>query len=148
MSNIYIEMENDFFISFGIPKHGWLPVTFRYKDFSLDFDASDVLNDPIEEVFLLTISNQPSERRTVTWWLEPVAYIFNFEINMQTITLNIIEKDDLHKDSSNEKTLITISGNKHEIINHFRAALKEFAKQKFEEEHWSFSLSKEKINML
>lgn len=72
--------ENDFFISFGVPKHGWLPVTFRHKGFILDFDASDALNNPIEELFNLTISPQANEKRTVTWWLEPAAYLFNFKI--------------------------------------------------------------------
>ncbi|MBX2925094.1 MAG: hypothetical protein KF746_23030 [Chitinophagaceae bacterium] len=141
-------MDDEIFISFGIPKHGWLPVIFRHKDFSLDFDASDVLNDPIEELFNATILLEANETKTVTWWLEPVAYLFNFENKEQSLTLTIIEKEGLHKESSNEKRLTVINGDKNKLLNRFRDALREFARQKYEEQDWPYYLGRNKIEKL
>jgi len=69
-------MDNSISFTFGTPKHGWLPVDFHYKDFHLEFAASDVLNNPIEELFNLVTRIKDSEAMRVTWWLEPGGILF------------------------------------------------------------------------
>ncbi|MGN7783866.1 hypothetical protein ACTJIJ_05045 [Niabella sp. 22666] len=93
-------MNDIIYINLGIPRHGWLPVTFRYQDFQLDFDASDVLNNPVEELYYAAFRLGNNDSRLVVWWLEPAAYLFEFEDRAGAITLKIFEKKDWHREAS------------------------------------------------
>lgn len=137
-----------FSIVLGNPKHGWLPVDFHYNDFHLEFTASDVLNDPIEELFKVLTKLGDNEIRRITWWLEPVAYFFDFERKGQIITLTIIETDDLHNESCEEKKLMQITGDENEIFRPFRSVLNQFSSQTYDENHWPYKLDKMKIEDL
>ena len=122
------KMDNSISIVLGTPEHGWLPVDFLHKDFHLDFEASDVLNDPTVELYNVVTSLQHNEVKRTTWWLEPGAYFFDFERKGQIITLTIIETDDLHDETAENKQLITIIGEEKEIIEPFRIVLRQFTK--------------------
>ncbi len=76
-------MTNLILVTFGTPEHDWLPVDFHYNDFSLDFDASAVLNDPIEELY--NLSANPTKKHIGLFLLTKIkSKISNF--------LNQIEK--------------------------------------------------------
>lgn len=141
-------MDKLFSIVLGKPKHGWLPVDFHYKDFLLEFAASDVLNDPTEELYNVVTSLQDHKVKRTTWWLEPGAYFFDFKRKGQIITLTIIETDDLHNETSENKQIITITGGEKEILEPFRFALKQFSSQTYEENHWPYNLGKNKTSTL
>ena len=142
------KMDNLISIVLGTPKHGWLPVDFHYKDFHLDFAASDVLNDPTEELFNAVTELQDNEVKRTTWWLEPASYFFDFERKGQSIVLTIIETDDLNDESAANRQLIKITGDNNEIFVPFRNALKQFSSQTYEENHWPYNLDKNKIKDL
>ncbi len=137
-----------FSIVLGNPEHGWLPVDFHYNDFHLEFAASDVLNDPTEELFKAITKLGDNETRRITWWLEPGAYFFDFERKGQIITLTIIETSDLHNESCEEKKLMRIKGDEKEILRPFHSVLKQFYSQTYEENHWPYKLDKDKMNSL
>ncbi len=141
-------MRNLISVTFGTPEHGWLPVDFHYNDFRLDFDASDVLNNPIEELYNVITKLQNNEQRRVTWWLEPVAYFFDFEKNVEKYTLTIIDTDDLHNENAEKVVLATIEGNREKIIEPFRIALKQFLTHPYEEIYWPYTLDKSKVENL
>lgn len=147
------KMDKLFSIILGTPKHGWLPVDFHYNDFHyndfhLDFAASDVLNDPIEELYNVVTKLQNNEVKRITWWLEPGAYFFDFEKKGQVVTLTIIETDDLHSETAENKHLIAIAGDEKEIIEPFRIVLRQFSSQTYEENHWPYNLAKNKVKNL
>src|SRR5688500_20375043 len=105
-------MNHSISIKLGTPEHGWLPVNFNYQDFHIDFAASDVLNDPIEELYNAITKLQDNYSRQIIWWLEPGAYYFDLEKKGQEITLKISFTDDLHKigrASCRERTKMTDS---------------------------------------
>ena len=141
-------MDNSISIVFRAPKHGWLPVDFHYKDFHLDFAASDVLNDPTEELYSAVTKLQDNEIKRITWWLEPGAYFFDFERKCQVITLTIIETDDLHDESAARTELIKITGDDTEIIEPFRIVLRHFTSHTYEVNHWPYNLDKNKTKDL
>lgn len=132
----------------GTPEHGWLPAELYYGDFYLPIDASDVLNDPAEELFHMVTKIQDKEQRRITWWLEPAAYFFDVEKSGEDITLRILETIDLDLESAEEHQLICIRGNAKEILNPFRSALKKFYTTDYEEKHWPYRLDKNKIGIL
>ncbi len=126
-------------MAFGKPEYGWLPVTFSYGDFSLSFDASDVLNNPIEELYLATGNLHDYAPSVATWWLEPAAYLFTFERNEDTVVLKIIEKADLNEMAPKEKLLFTVEGNVRQILAPFRAALDQFSGTTHDPQHWPYA---------
>jgi len=141
-------MDSSISITLGTPEHGWLPVDFHYKDFHLNFDASDVLNDPIEELFNVVTKLQDNEHRQVTWWLEPAAYLFEIERTGQIFILTIKEAKHLHNESAAKRLLLTITGDNRQIIEPFRVALRTFSSQTYEENHWPYKLDKNKVQGL
>ena len=141
-------MDNSISIILGTPEHGWLPVDFCYEDFHLVFAASDIFNDPIEELYNVVTKLQDDELKRITWWLEPAAYFFDFERKGQSIVLTIIESDDLHHESADKTQLIRITGAEKGIFEPFRNALRQFSSQTYEENHWPNTLDKNKIKNL
>lgn len=141
-------MTDTILVTFGTPEHGWLPVDFHYNDFNLEFEASFVLNDPIEELYNVVTELQNNEQKRVTWWLEPAAYFFDFEQKNDTCTLTIIDTDDLHNENDEKVVLNKLTGDGQKIIDPFRFALKQFASQSYEEKHWPYFLDKTKIENL
>ncbi|TJZ51827.1 hypothetical protein FAZ15_19970 [Sphingobacterium olei] len=141
-------MDNSVLIALGIPEHGWLPVEIHHRDFHLEFAASDVLNDPIEELYNTVTNLQDNELRRTTWWLEPAAYFFDFERAGQSIVLTIIETQDLHGGSANNTLLLTIKGTDKEILEPFRIVLRQFCSQSYEENHWPYKLNENKLKSL
>jgi hypothetical protein len=108
----------------------------RSNYFHLNFDASNALNDPIEELTIVTTQLKDDETKRITWWLEAPAYYFDFAKKGQNFTLTIYETDDLHNDLIEPKLLFSISGNEKEIIEPFSIALKNFSSLKYEKFHW------------
>jgi len=129
-------MNNKISISLGTPEHGWLPVVFRYKDFQIDFDASNVLNDPIEELMDVTMKLQDNEVKRITWWLEAPAYFFDITKNKNNFRLSISYSDDLFDKVTEPQLLHTIKGSEDEIIEPLRLALKHFEMLTYEKRHW------------
>lgn len=132
----------------GTPEHGWLPAELYYGNFYLPIDASDVLNDPAEELLHVVTQLQDKEQRRVTWWLEPAAYFFDFTKNGEEISLDILHTDDLNQESAEKKQLIRIKGTAGKILRPFHDALKQFYSVIYEEKHWPYRLDKNKIAIL
>lgn len=63
-------------IEFGSWSRGWLSVSMSIGGFDADFPASEVLNDPIEELLdmaIFAVTGRSGLRR-VCFWLEPKGY--------------------------------------------------------------------------
>ncbi|MFP9097710.1 hypothetical protein ACLI09_01540 [Flavobacterium sp. RHBU_24] len=131
-------MNGSISITFGAPEHGWLPVRFCYKDFSLDFEASDALNDPIEELYHAITKLQDNEIRRATWWLEPAAYLFDVEKTESEIHLTIAKTENIHNVDTAQIVLHTITGNEPQIIEPLKLAVQQFCSQAYDEIHWPY----------
>lgn len=64
----------DFDISIDKPEHGWLPVRITMRGESFGFAASDVLNNPVQEMVDGVATLERGEPLKITWWLEPAVY--------------------------------------------------------------------------
>jgi hypothetical protein len=141
-------MDSTISVEFGKTQHGWLPVTFRYKDLHLNFAASYVLNDPLEDLYDTVISLNKNNFNRTKWWLEPEAYFFDFKRTKQIVTLTIIHTNDLFAEADEQKKLLVITGNENEIVEPFRVALRKFISQPHEEKHWPHKMQSNKIREL
>jgi hypothetical protein len=133
-------MNSPISITFGKPIHGWLSVDFHYKDVRLSFDASDGINNPIKELYNAIANLQDNEKGTVTWWLEPGAYFFDFEKKRENTVLTILETEDLHALEVERKSILTISSPNKQVTEPFYVALMELCSQKYQQEDWSYNL--------
>jgi hypothetical protein len=76
-------------IEFGQPEHGWLPVSLRHGDFELEFEASDVPINPIDQLISGLIQITKGISTEVWWHLEPGGYYFDFDNNGDQFNLRI-----------------------------------------------------------
>lgn len=129
-------MDNSISITLGTPDYGWLPVAFRYKDFHIDFNASNVLNDPIDEINYVITQLKDNETKRVTFWLEAPAYYFDVTKNGNNFILTISYSDDWFDKITEPNLLQTIKGSEDEIIEPLRSALKRFEALNYDKQHW------------
>lgn len=143
-------MDKSISITFGTPKHGWLPVDLYYGDYSISFEASDVLNNPVNELCETILSLQNNKAGEIIWWLEPGAYFFRIEKKELNFILIISETHDLHSDNGEveRKLITTITGDYKQIVVPLKSAIKRFCAQIYEEKHWPYSCDKNKLNRL
>lgn len=139
-------MSQSISIVFGTPRHGWLPVDFQYGDFKINFGASDVLNDPMEEFVDAIINISNGKTGEVTCWLEPFTYFFRFEKGANDYTLTIFEADD---NEGERRVTRIIKGSYDQIIRPFKKPLIALCSRAYEEEHWPYnSFDKNKLKRL
>ena len=141
-------MNNLISVAFSLPSHGWLPIKLQHQDYHLEFNASDGLNDPLEELYDAITKIQDNERRQITWWVEPGAYFFDIEKWDGNIILTIRHTVDLHNKKAEKEILYTINGDDTEIIKPLKAALKLFCSFTYNEEQWLYKFDKNRIDTL
>lgn len=141
-------MDKSVNVKIGTPSHGWLPIDFYYDELRLDIHASDVLNDPIEEIYKTIVRLREGKTGQIICWLEPAAYYFYFETKDNVYTLTISEADDIDDVEDNRKIIKVITGNYKQIVTPFKKALIEFCSKTYEEEQWPYTLDKNKLIQL
>lgn len=131
-------------ITFGEPEHHWLPVHLIIADFDLEFEASPILNDPIEQLIETLIMVSEGIDAEVLWFLEPLEYIFRFKLKSGGVSLLITVK----AEESSESEVYQFTGDFHAVVLPFWRAIKaRFANNQFPAMHWS-SPSAERLQKL
>lgn len=120
------EMKNKISITLGTLDSGWLPVVFHYKDFQLDFHASNVINDPVDELIYAANKLQDNETKRITFWLGASAYYFDMTRNGDIYRLTVSYSDDLFDEAAEPIIMQTIQGHEDEIIKPLRLAVAAF----------------------
>lgn len=138
--------EKPLIITFGVPHHGWLPVQFSAGAVKLEFAASDVLNDPLDELYKSIQRLLNNKTGQVTWWLEPYTYFFYFErTGAEGFRLTISEAPDM---DAGRKPLAVLDGSYKQLIAPMRKALLEFCDFSYEETHWPSSYTRADIEAI
>ncbi|UOQ54948.1 hypothetical protein [Hymenobacter cellulosivorans] len=122
-------------IAFGIPEHGWLPITFHWQDFHLAIDASDVPVDPVQQLVTMLIQLNKGIQRPdeILWNLEPECYYLQIENISHQYHVQLFHATDF----SSSRTLIKeFTGNYSQIILPFYRELKKFNSYAYKAPHW------------
>ncbi|WP_144395593.1 hypothetical protein [Pleionea sediminis] len=69
----------DLKLNFDTPQHGWLPCELRLGDRFVEFEASDVPNNPVSDLVDSLWKGIRGEASEVWWHLEPAGYYFLME---------------------------------------------------------------------
>ena len=97
MSNQQIPEITKVSFEFQPPKHGCLPLHFRLGQFALDLRASNVCNDPIEELidWGQYVLDGTSGFRRVCFWLEPEGYALDvFAGRLELVRVRVASDED------------------------------------------------------
>ena len=121
-------------LTFTSPTHGWLPTRIELMNEVLEFVASDVPNNPIEEL-CSAVSSAAAGREGEVWWhLEPDGYFFEISGANGGARLRILFSE--HSISSPKIEVASVTGTKAEVLLPLWRALREFESFNTQEPHW------------
>ncbi|WP_101447498.1 hypothetical protein [Pontibacter ramchanderi] len=127
-------MKNDKLkIELGTPEHGWLPVKIAFNDFRLEFEASDVPANPIDQLISSLRSVIKGMKADVWWHLEPEGYYFELEKLSDEYTLSI---SFAKSESSKRELVLKVNGSYESLILPVYRAIKKFADHKHDTHDW------------
>jgi hypothetical protein len=126
-------VRNKIELNFGNPEHGWLPVEFKYAEFELNFDASDVPKIPTDLLCECLVSILKGLETKMYWFLEPGHYLFEFVPNGKVIDLLISASN---ASIAKHKGMYKITGSYDSIILPMYRTLKKFNTIEFNELDW------------
>ena len=126
-------VRNKIELTFGNPKYGWLPVEFKFSEFKLNFDASDVPKNPTNLLCDCLIAVLKGRDAKMYWFLEPGYYLFEFIPNNKGIDLIISSSSD---SIIKQKRVYKISGSIDSIILPLYQTLINFNKVELNELDW------------
>lgn len=81
-------------LTFDVPKHGWLPCEIWYGENLIEFEASDVPNNPVADLVESLWKAIRGETSEVWWHLEPAGYYFLFEPNGKELIFKLLFSPD------------------------------------------------------
>ncbi|HEY9106995.1 MAG TPA: hypothetical protein VIN58_09980 [Roseateles sp.] len=71
------------------PVHGWLTVRFVTPEASVEVDASDALNNPLQDLVAALDDVLRGDSASVRWFLEPGAFVLDLAPDDQGVSLRL-----------------------------------------------------------
>ncbi|WP_210465382.1 hypothetical protein [Rufibacter roseolus] len=120
-------------IELGAPEHGWLPVNLAFENFDLQFEASDVPANPVDQL-ITSLRNVIKGIKTEVWWhLEPQGYYFEFERIGNEYSIGIYFAN---SDISDRRKVFVLTGSFNSLILPIYRAILKFIDKSYEEINW------------
>jgi len=121
-------------IAYRPPEHGWLALTLTLDGKVINIDASDVPNNPLQEL-LVALEDIARGIDTSVWWhMEPASYFMYFQRVADEVQLRLEYADESQR--SRAKEVATVQGSMTRIVTPFWRFLREFQSHAFAEPHW------------
>ena len=122
-------------IQFGIPIDGWLPTVFKFGNFELELEISDVPLNPMTQLCdsLIQLIEGGSQPEIIPWHLEPYCYYLQLIKTNNAYKAIILESENF--DSPSKLTFEAI-GNFESIILPIYRSLKNFHSKAYENPNW------------
>ena len=124
-------------LGLGRPCHGWLPVRLAVGGQVIEFEASDVPQDPVEALVDALALAARDVASTVWWHLEPDGYFFDFQPLPQvpgTCRLGVCFAPGSSRALAAE--VASVSGDKTAILLPLWRALRQFQTLATDPLHW------------
>ena len=131
-------------LNLGNPKNGWLPFELKSAEFKLEFNASNIPENPTDklcESLILAMNGIESE---LCWNLEPECYFFELKPSKNGIDI-IISKSSAKRENRN--LIYKLSGNFDTVILPMYRSIKKFSTLEFNNADWK-KIEKIKLNKL
>ena len=128
----------------GNPKNGWIPIEFNSTDFKLEFNASNIPENPTAklcESLILALNGINTE---ICWNLEPECYFYELKQSGKEIELNISKSGGITK---NRNLIYKLTGDFESVILPMYRSLKKFNTLEFDKADWK-KIDQIKLNKL
>jgi hypothetical protein len=122
-------------LSFAEPRNGWVLVSLSVGAKEIEFSASDVPNNPIEELVSAVFDVFGNREATVWWHLEPGGYYFEFSPAQDQLQLRVLFAEGSHR-GQRRTEVASVRGSKPEILLPLWRALRQFQSFGAVEPHW------------
>ena len=97
------------------PAHGWLTVTFTTADAKVEVDASDALNNPLQDLVTALDDVLRGRSARVTWFLEPGEFVLALDPIGEDVALRLISFEFL-SDGKDGTVKLSVSGSRAAIL--------------------------------
>jgi len=116
------------------PSHGWVSLRLSVGDQSVAIDASDVPNNPIQDLVDAIDLVACGVHSQVWWHLEPDGYFMRFE----PIGNDVLFRLDFAPRSERRlaEPVLSLRGSRAEVLLPFFRFLREFQSHAYREPHW------------
>jgi hypothetical protein len=131
-------------LNLGNPKNGWLPIELKSADFELEFNASNIPENPTDKLCESLILAMNGIETKICWNLEPECYFFELKSIEKEIDL-IISKSVGIKETRN--LIYKLTGDFESVILPMYRSLKKFNTLEFDKVDWN-KINQEKLNKL
>lgn len=121
-------------IAYQPPNHGWLALTLTLDGTVINIDASDVPNNPLQELLAALEGIACGIDASVWWHMEPASYFMYFQRVADEMQLRLEYADEGKR--SRAKEVVTVQGSMARIVTPFWRFLREFQSHAFAEPHW------------
>jgi hypothetical protein len=121
-------------IAFSPPEHGWLRLSLDVDGTHVDIDASDVPNNPIQQLVDAMDATTRGHAALVWLNLEPDGYFLHFEPAGDRVRLRL----DFASESlaANSRTIVTLECSKSEALLPLWRFVRKFQSCGYREPHW------------
>lgn len=130
-------------VKLGKPEHGWLPTSLWLNDKLLEFDASDVPVNPIDELLHVLLGVLQGYEGTVWWHLEPEGYYLHFEPKSEMVLLTLTSKEN----KNSQHKIAEMTATKRDVVLTFWAAIETLLAYEIGEYDWP-KISAKSLNEL
>jgi hypothetical protein len=121
-------------LTFEAPRNGWLPTRLLVGEKSLDFSASRVPNNPVQELIDALDKLKNDQAASVWWNLEPDGYFFAFSMMHGNIHFIVSYSHDGKK--QNAISQADLLGTKEDILTPLWRGLRNLESLNIQESHW------------
>ena len=131
-------------LQLGNPKNGWLPAKLKSNDFELEFNASNIPENPTDKLCESLILSLNGIETEICWNLEPECYFFELKQSGKNINLNISNSSGITK---NRNLVYKLTGDFESVILPMYRSLKKFNTLEFDKADWN-KIDQAKLNKL
>jgi hypothetical protein len=117
------------------PEHGWLTFYVTVDGQIVEIDASDVPNNPMQDLLDAIRRVSQGENTRVWWHLEPGWYVFDFEHKGDSLLFRIALVNDTTP-GSRETTVASIETAPSDVLLPLWRFLRRFQSEHHHEPHW------------
>jgi hypothetical protein len=131
-------------LNLGNPKNGWLPIELKSTDFKLEFNASNIPENPTDKLCESLILAMNGIETEICWNLEPEFYFFELKQIGKGIELNISKSGGI---TENQNLIYKLTGDFKSVILPMYRSLKKFSTLEFDKADWK-KIDEIKLNKL
>ena len=131
-------------LNLGNPKNGWLPIELKSTDFVLEFNTSNIPENPTDKLCESLILAMNGIETEICWNLEPECYFFELKQKGKGIELNISKSGGI---TENRNLIYELTGDFESVILPMYRSLKKFNTLEFDKTDWK-KIDQSKLNKL